>query len=124
MSKVYVILEKNWEYNDEGFDARGNGKPSKAYRDLETADKECLRLNVEKMKRLSKDDYYGGLGAYSMEGAYGLFRGRGLNILQECGVDTSGWEIDIQPVIKAGRLEELAECLDDGFYEVYEVELT
>jgi hypothetical protein len=57
--KYYIILERNWEYNDNTFEQSesDSGLPKHVYLDRSTAVKECFKLNKAKLAGLDIEMY-------------------------------------------------------------------
>lgn len=52
MSKIYIVMENNWEYNDEYHSDSEGGTPKQAYTNREMAEREKQRLNREEFSRM------------------------------------------------------------------------
>lgn len=54
MTKMYVLMEEGWEYNDEIMfrPESGGGTPRKVFTALSKAQKECDSLNVKELRKL------------------------------------------------------------------------
>ena len=50
MPYVYVILERNAEYNDETYELQDGGNVVVAYMTKEDADKACMKNNIENIR--------------------------------------------------------------------------
>jgi hypothetical protein len=57
--KKYILQERNYEYNDEGYDRTEGGKPIGVMSDKVAAVKKVIQLNIEGFKKNSYllDDY-------------------------------------------------------------------
>lgn len=66
MTKLYLVMEVSFEYNDEVFHSTegGGGKPLTFYKTMQQASRACALKNIEYLKSLAKDKHYGGLRSY------------------------------------------------------------
>lgn len=62
MNKIYVVMERNYEYNDETYDSSGGGNSVIAFDSKWLADYEALSQTVDLFK--SRDGAYMLLGNY------------------------------------------------------------
>jgi hypothetical protein len=64
MAKVFALLPANWEYNDETYDLKGFGEPSRAFKSRKKADEALLDAFIDEVggsdlyeKFYDPDDY-------------------------------------------------------------------
>lgn len=70
-SKIYVIVERGYEYNDEYMQSLESDSyviPSGALKSKKKADEECLKKNLDFLKSLYEDSY----NAYCMSNTFNL----------------------------------------------------
>lgn len=48
---MFVILETNWQYNDEYYYEGGGGDPRSVFTSREKADAECRKMNADQIRR-------------------------------------------------------------------------
>lgn len=59
MSKVYLILERAYEYNDEIMCSSEGGSPHKVYKDRKEAEREALNLSMQRIRNFDPSDRWG-----------------------------------------------------------------
>jgi hypothetical protein len=116
---AYVVLEKDFEYNDETYypsgDGNGCGIPIAGFSDLVTAQSDCDRRNLAKCKEFDSDEWsrYG----------YDLSE---LSFTKHA-VFASAEELgDLPQIFKEMKLEQFQTIPEEDrsfFFEVYEIEL-
>jgi hypothetical protein len=76
MTKVYVVCENSYEYNDEVYyQPDGEGViPKNGYTDPQKANQACLKANLEWFEQVDKDTWNNGLNAYSYQDFSGVCR--------------------------------------------------
>lgn len=55
--KIYVVVETEFEYNDEYYRPQDGSTPVKAYKKQEVADKVCLEKNIEWVSNTDLGNY-------------------------------------------------------------------
>lgn len=116
MSKMYVLVRINFEYNDEIYYNHGgsNGEPVKVFHDKNLAELYCRQKNLQQMKKEDIGHY-----CYGLEDIDG---GRLINILEDIGVDTSSsWEMNLSHLTDE-QWDRLYNATTLRFYDVVEVD--
>ena len=122
----FCIMETNWQYNDETYDAYGYTKNLRLFDSLEEAKKEITELNKKHIRSSINGQYWESLNGYSWDGAARFFEGEGEELLVEraraCGENPRDYDFDWSLLkLSEEDIQVLAENMT-GFYEVVNVD--
>lgn len=118
MSKYFVVVKNNDEYNDEIYTVHDGGQPVKVGISREVAQKYADQLNWENFSGLAIYDYCYGLEdilACSVEDLSSILRGV---------FPTAEWDLDelVLPEMTLEQYKLIAPCFDLEFYSVKEID--
>lgn len=127
MKKVYVILKKGFEYDDNIYNEVDGGKPSLVVFDKEDADQKVYELNIQEYKEVNITDYGYGIDEVLKvdEEVYFDFN---KSLVEKYGeIKKQGsWdrtESRLHPMASDEESKKYANMLEISFYEVVETDL-
>lgn len=125
--KVWTIVPKNWEYNDEVHVERGKGLPQSAFVDYKKAEEEVMRLTIKDLEQIELSGYgYGYWEIFNREPheIEELFKKVGLLKEEETFTNESHYSgFSVPSSLKREQAEALLSVLQIEFYEIVEMEV-
>lgn len=130
--KIYVINSIGWEYDDNNYNRQEGGYPVRAFKNKDSAEKECEQKNLDSFINIIKDGELQNYthGSYYAED-YVTDKAKTTNIFQKmfgCSyeywikhLDNSQVPLMINPSPKDWK--ELYSCFALSWYEVVEIEM-
>lgn len=120
MANLFVVTKSGYEYNDETYHRNSGGKPLKAWKSEADAEADCLRQNLQELRKSNIRDY-----CYSLNEI--LKKDLIKELTQNYGISEDDDSISFKDlpdeilirVLKEGRYKSHPLI----FFEVYEVEM-